>query len=1046
MDANADLNQWKQAFKEFDLDESYLDGCTTNTDCYRALEDYCHDEMMYKYEAEELITDFLRGMGYDGITHVGGLRRGHGETLHRVYITFDSEQIKSVDNQNPTSNSDIRYSLSDIQQRGYERLLDIYGEQPASSRDVRDVPFPKQTSPNTRTMRSERTVANAAATPEARVEQIQEAVLNGKFDYTPESNADQEKQAERWLRGVGDFNEAAAEWLAEVGERHRYSSDMVARGAVLLNAAGNSNASGGLYLRIMDAYAQMLKNAGQTVQAANIYQNMTPSGRLYLIEKQVQKMNEDLVKKNPLRREQLGYEDISIPENLIEEYNRATTDKKRNEIIDKMADAVAAQVPTTNMDRWTAWRYLNMLGNVRTQVRNVFGNAVFQPVRIAKDFVAGALERVSGVDERTTSAKVDKSSYQAALGFFDAYSDWIMSGGKYNDKIDRTFAGKVEGKKQVFGKTKFEAYNQTLGKALEKYRTVTDWAMTQGDIVFNKFAFADSIARYMAANNTTWDNADEAMQARAINKAIREAAESTYHDSNALSDWVSSLARDQKTPKLVRWLAEGFLPFRKTPANILMRAYEYSPLSIVENTVDVIKKKRGTSDITATDLINEWAKTLTGTGLVALGYALAAMGKLFNGKIRLIGKKPDDEKEAALFDQMGYQAYSLKVGNKTITLDWLAPESIPLFLGANIQQATLSEGLTLQEGMQAVMAIGDPLLSMSMLQGINDALENASSYGSDNALMSFIANAAWSYFSQGATNTLVGQLKRGTNNTRMMTYVDKNDTLTTTVQRAVGKTVAKIPFVPDEWGNQIPYIDAWGNVEKNAKTIVGNFFYQLFSPGYLSEVEQSDMLNELQRLYDSTGDSDVILTSAPKKLGKKDLTAEEWVTYATERGHTSQILVNDLINSGRYKSLSDAEKAAAVKEAYDYANKLAKAAVDPESYALDKASKEVQEARTKYNIPEETYMSIAATVPKLDGNWKTGTFDADGKAETVENSKSLFIMNAIYENSAGLTKQQIEYLAEAMGVNKTVRKWNASLVKSKVEGIQRRYGKYNLSE
>lgn len=126
-----------------------------------------------------------------------------------------------------------------------------------------------------------------------------------------------------------------------------------------------------------------------------------------------------------------------------------------------------------------------------------------------------------------------------------------------------------------------------------------------------------------------------------------------------------------------------------------------------------------------------------------------------------------------------------------------------------------------------------------------------------------------------------------------------------------------------------------------------------------------------------------------------------------------------------------------MKEAYDYANKLAKAAVDPDAYALDKSAKEVQEARTKYNIPEETYMSIAATVPKLSGNWK------DASGETVENSKSILVMNAIYENSAGLTKQQIEYLAEALGVNKTVRKWNRNLVKNKADGLQRKYGKYN---
>ncbi|MCQ2316332.1 MAG: DNA cytosine methyltransferase [Bacteroidales bacterium] len=110
MDGNVDIEQWKNAFRIADADTDYLDGCRTNTDCYRALEEFCRDEGMYRYEAEEMIQDMIRGMGYDGITHIGGLRRGGGEKIHRVYITFDPEQSKSVSNVNPTADPDIRYS------------------------------------------------------------------------------------------------------------------------------------------------------------------------------------------------------------------------------------------------------------------------------------------------------------------------------------------------------------------------------------------------------------------------------------------------------------------------------------------------------------------------------------------------------------------------------------------------------------------------------------------------------------------------------------------------------------------------------------------------------------------------------------------------------------------------------------------------------------------------------------------------------------------------------------------------------------------------
>lgn len=97
MDKTADIIEWKKAFEDADFDISYLDGCNTNTDCFKALKEYCADAGMYKYEAEEIIMDVIRSMGYDGITHVGGLRRGHGDITHRVFIALDPEQIKSAD-------------------------------------------------------------------------------------------------------------------------------------------------------------------------------------------------------------------------------------------------------------------------------------------------------------------------------------------------------------------------------------------------------------------------------------------------------------------------------------------------------------------------------------------------------------------------------------------------------------------------------------------------------------------------------------------------------------------------------------------------------------------------------------------------------------------------------------------------------------------------------------------------------------------------------------------------------------------------------------
>ena len=110
MDAEADVGAWAKALPDADFTN-----CTTNEDCYRAMEEYFEDEQYSKWEASEIAIDAIRSMGYDGITHIGGGRVNADGVKHQVYIAFEPEQIKNIDNTAPTSDPDIRYSLSDIE-------------------------------------------------------------------------------------------------------------------------------------------------------------------------------------------------------------------------------------------------------------------------------------------------------------------------------------------------------------------------------------------------------------------------------------------------------------------------------------------------------------------------------------------------------------------------------------------------------------------------------------------------------------------------------------------------------------------------------------------------------------------------------------------------------------------------------------------------------------------------------------------------------------------------------------------------------------------
>lgn len=112
-------------------------------------------------------------------------------------------------------------------------------------------------------------------------------------------------------------------------------------------------------------------------------------------------------------------------------------------------------------------------------------------------------------------------------------------------------------------------------------------------------------------------------------------------------------------------MIEGAVPFKKTPANIVKRGVEYSPVGILKSIYDGMKSIRKGS-VSASKVIDELAAGLTGTGIMALGGFLASQGLLTGGG-------SEDGKERGFDALRGNQNYALKIGNKSYTLDWPRP-------------------------------------------------------------------------------------------------------------------------------------------------------------------------------------------------------------------------------------------------------------------------------------------------------------------------------------------------------------------------------------
>jgi len=113
MDAPADVEAWTNGFP--DVDFADVPSNPTNEAVLRAVEEYYQAEQYPKAEAIEAITEGMRSMGFDGVTHTGGGRVRDGSVKHRVFIAFDPEQIKSATGNNgefSPGTPDIRRSIA----------------------------------------------------------------------------------------------------------------------------------------------------------------------------------------------------------------------------------------------------------------------------------------------------------------------------------------------------------------------------------------------------------------------------------------------------------------------------------------------------------------------------------------------------------------------------------------------------------------------------------------------------------------------------------------------------------------------------------------------------------------------------------------------------------------------------------------------------------------------------------------------------------------------------------------------------------------------
>ena len=638
---------------------------------------------------------------------------------------------------------------------------------------------------------------------------------------------------------------------------------------------------------------------GQMVQALSIIQKLTPEGQLKMLTKVVKRgktkdkafANVELTQEMKDKILKTRKKDGSFDQNELT--------KAVEEVKQKLAD----QMETTLGDKTNAWRYLSMLGNPKTHIRNVVSNIAMMGTSGVKNIISRTVEDVglgkAPVGSRTKTWKVaSKDVTEYAKQVTTEVKGILTEENGYSENAS------IKSKRRTFETD-----------ILEKIYNFNSDMLTKEDWWFKKSAFNSSFAEFLTANGIKTKE-DIANNPKLVEKgklyAIEQARIATFSQMSYLANKINEIENKNIAGKIVIGSA---MPFKKTPINIAKAGLSYSPLGFAKALVDIPKVKSG--EMQASQLIDNIAQATTGSALALVGYMLAQAGFLNGGG--------EDDKEARYDAQLGDMTYSIKIGDTSYSLSWLSPMAMPLFVGANFFETLVEkEEWNTDVVINTLAQTLDPLSEMSFLSGLTDVLSSYET-GSMQQIKGMVESIAQNYLGQYIP-TLSSQVASAIDDTKRVT-TETNASGSKFINTTVNKLKYKIPGLRQTLE---PSLDIWGNEVKQEGT-VGEKIIDNFRAPYSKKKDITTPVDtELKSIYRETGENSVLPSKSSSyidyKNEKYNMTNKEFTDFKKKYGQTSFEMLEELFQTNTYAESDSTEKAKLISKVYEYARDVSKKA------------------------------------------------------------------------------------------------------------------------
>lgn len=397
------------------------------------------------------------------------------------------------------------------------------------------------------------------------------------------------------------------------------------------------------------------------------------------------------------------------------------------------------------------------------------------------------------------------------------------------------------------------------------------------DNPFVKKNFVDRLASFIEARGIT--NLSDVPQ-EAIDIARNEALKATFKDDNSITKLFQSI-------KGIPAIGETLLPYVKTPANLLARSIDYSPIGIARELYGLFGNNKFSRE-TIGEAFDELAKGVSGTLIGGLATYLYA-NDVFSGA------EPEDKEVADYIKSKGWQPWSistkgiadfinsklgtnLDLGDSYVDWSWLQPSTTNWIAGIAFYDE-LNDGKAIsektpdeiwQKARGLVGSYVDTLLSQSTLQDVGQLFDTQ--YGNN------VGENLFDNFMEIPTRFFSGAVYDATklaDNTKRE-YYSKGQPLKTTVDMAK----SKIPFL----SKTLPAkYDAFGEEISRNPSEKSNVINTLFNPANTTSIDG----NELYSFIDNNN------ANASKEKYTPDVKPDRYFNAVGDDGEFKRNLNNE---------------------------------------------------------------------------------------------------------------------------------------------------------